>query len=136
MYAKQMPTAALRAEIDLMQRELRTAEEAGDRGRAAAAEERLVECEAEADTRLTEVDRKILAALDERGGSLTGDVAAAARPWGRDRRVESAWTRERLVDLKKRGLVAELDDQKPVCWLRTAAGTEALAVHDAGRTGG
>lgn len=78
------------------------------------------------DATLSDADQKILAALDERGGTLTGDVARQASPWGHPQRIESAWVRNHLLALQARGLVTQLDGQKPACWLRTPAGTAAL----------
>lgn len=79
-------------------------------------------------TDLTPTERQILSVLDERGGLPTGRVAKlvpdkldiGAQRYSRDMRMA-------LTSLCGRGLVDRLDDQKPVCWVRTPAGTEALA---------
>ena len=73
-------------------------------------------------------DRQLLAVLDERGGSTTKLVTEQAGLYlDASPQAKWRWTRRRLLSLKKAGLVGVLDDQKPVCWLRTSAGTDALA---------
>lgn len=73
-------------------------------------------------------DIKILRALDERGGSTTGQVSVEVFPDPGDggRQRMSAHVRRRLAELQRQGFVRHLDDQKPVCWCRTAAGTNAI----------
>lgn len=78
-------------------------------------------------------DRKILAVLDERGAFTSGQVSSAAFPGARSRRQTSGAVRSWLDDLKRRGLVAKADDQKPVCWIRTPAGTVALSENGNGQ---
>jgi hypothetical protein len=79
---------------------------------------------------LTEIERKILLALDGDGGRKTGTVArdVDALKWagfaGRSFSLEIGSQLKALMD---RGFVSHLDAQKPVCWLRTPAGTAALA---------
>lgn len=69
----------------------------------------------------------VLKALDEDGGFLTGEVAARLSLVGYDNgHQRGAAVRSWLIGLRSRGLVAELDDKKPVCWIRTSAGTAAL----------
>jgi hypothetical protein len=41
-------------------------------------------------------------------------------------RRDSQMVRLKLLDLMSDGLVRPLDDQKPIAWCRTKAGTEAL----------
>lgn len=78
-------------------------------------------------TALSDADRRILAALSESGGSLTGQISPDCRIFRMlNRRMESAWVRNHLLDLERGGLVRRLDDQKPVCWTRTLAGTAAM----------
>jgi len=70
---------------------------------------------------LTEYEKKVLAALEWRGGMLTRDVADRVRPrFGNSQHQHSAAVRSWLMRLEKLGLVRRLDDKKPVCWVRTA----------------
>lgn len=73
-------------------------------------------------------DRKILKALADDSGCTTLTVAARAGiTYGRGNgRMMSGAMRSWLTLLERRGLVAKMDDQKPICWIRTAAGTAAL----------
>jgi hypothetical protein len=79
--------------------------------------------------KITDAERKILLALDEDGGRKTGYVAREIDAWrwtitgGRSFSLEIGSQLKALMD---RGLVAHLDAQKPVCWLRTPAGTAAM----------
>lgn len=76
---------------------------------------------------LSNYEVKILATLDEQGGFLTRRVAEKIEPmFGHNNRTHSGAVRSWLLDLKNKGLVAYLDNQKPVCWRRTPAGTAAL----------
>lgn len=78
---------------------------------------------------ITETERKILTVLDERGGAKTGLVAKRVPRSAlntNDPRRHTTTVRWFLLGLFGRGLVAHLDDQKPVCWVRTAAGTAAI----------
>ncbi len=78
---------------------------------------------------MSKYDHKILAALDTFGGYTTSDVAAKVQPqFGSNKRQHSGAVRLWLVDLERRGLVRKLDDQKPVCWVKTSEGEKALAV--------
>lgn len=71
--------------------------------------------------RLTDYHRKILAQLDTRGGFTTGQVAERVEPmFGHNRRTHSGAVRAWLSELKAAGLVREMDDRKPVCWVKTA----------------
>lgn len=76
--------------------------------------------------RLSRYDRWILELLSEDGGFVTGHIARNVPMFGSNGHQQSGTVRSWLIDLKKRGLVRFLDDQKPVCWVRTAAGTAAL----------
>ena len=72
-------------------------------------------------------ERAVLAVLDERWGSTTRDVCIQARlPSYIGTRIDGWAMRRRLLDLAALGWVTTLDGQKPVCWLRTPAGTAAL----------
>lgn len=71
-------------------------------------------------------DRAILNALAEEGGFCTKDLAKMLpRDFG-PRAHWSQWVSSRVRLLEKAGLVARMDTQKPIAWLRTAAGTDAL----------
>lgn len=62
---------------------------------------------------------KILAVLDTDGGFTTGQVARKVSPiFGVSQRQHSGAIRSWLLQLKADGLVRELDDQKPVCWVK------------------
>ncbi len=67
-------------------------------------------------------ERMLLAVLTEVGGFTSGAVAKSIPMAG-----ETGMTvRPDLIELSRRGLVRLLDDQKPVCWCRTVAGTAAV----------
>lgn len=76
----------------------------------------------------TETEREILSRLTEEGGFTTGRVAKHVSYCKFNKRARSAAVREWLLRLEREGLVAKLDDQKPVCWVRTSRGTDAIAV--------
>ena len=80
---------------------------------------------------LTNHEREILECLSETGGFLTRRVAQNVRFFGINKHQHSGAVRAWLMNLKKRGLVDYLDDQKPVCWKRTQAGSKALAEMEA-----
>ena len=83
---------------------------------------------------LTETERRILSALGEWWGSTTGDVASRVDPveWSLSTgRKFSLGVGKNLKALRDRGLVAHLDNMRPVCWVRTRAGTEALKKEEA-----
>jgi hypothetical protein len=69
-------------------------------------------------------DYLILDKLAEDGGFTTRHVARNA--WTSCDRRGSAECRQALLYLQREGYVAPLDDQKPVAWVRTTKGTEAL----------
>lgn len=71
-------------------------------------------------------EREILETLSEDAGFVTGRVAQGVTMFGHNARTHSGAVRSWLMGLKKRGLVDYLDEQKPVCWKRTPAGTLAL----------
>ena len=75
---------------------------------------------------LTDNDIAILRCLNESGGLLTRRVANQVPFFGANRHQHSAAVRSWLLRLKKYGLVRLLDNEKPDCWTRTPAGTEAL----------
>lgn len=62
---------------------------------------------------------KILAVLDTRGDFTTGQVTRNVSPrFGVNQRQHSGAIRSWLLQLKADGLVRELDDRKPVCWVK------------------
>lgn len=64
--------------------------------------------------------QKILDALDTLGGFTTGQVAERVSPmFGHNKSTHSRAIRQQLLALKDAGLVREMDDQKPVCWIKT-----------------
>jgi hypothetical protein len=65
-------------------------------------------------------EKAILGFLDENSGFITRDLTSKAKI------SSSQETRRIVLILKSAGLIKELDDQKPVAWCRTAAGTKAL----------
>ena len=65
-------------------------------------------------------EKAILELLDENSGFITKDLTSKAKI------SSSRETRRIVLVLKNAGLIKELDDQKPVAWCRTAAGTKAL----------
>jgi hypothetical protein len=76
---------------------------------------------------LRKEQRIILASLDEDDGWTTGQIAKKSKAFERlGGRIASSWVRNDLLKMKAAGLVREMDDQKPVCWVRTKAGTEVL----------
>lgn len=76
---------------------------------------------------LTSTTRALLEVLDEGCGLMTGQVSRRAKfSYGGNARMRSGAVRSWLNNLKAEGLVDLLDDQKPVCWKRTPAGTRAL----------
>jgi predicted transcriptional regulator len=74
---------------------------------------------------LSAVDKSILSVLDETGGFTTRQVAQKVDPDGyrRNARIRAGTFRSFLMRLKKKNLVACLDEGKPVCWVRTSVGT-------------
>ena len=79
-------------------------------------------------------EQGILETLDETGGFATKDVAKnVPTKFGRNGHEHSSDIRAWLLDMEKRGLVAKLDDLKPVAWKRTPRGSEALACAGVGK---
>ena len=77
--------------------------------------------------KLRKEQRIILSSVDEDTGWTTGQVAKRSKAFeALGGRIASAWVRNDLLEMKAAGLVQEMDGQKPVCWVRTRAGTEAL----------
>jgi len=76
---------------------------------------------------LSQSEREILSCLSEDGGFTTGQVSRLAFiSYGMtNRRARGHAIRGWLLEMKSRGLVEFLDDQKPVCWKRTPAGSAA-----------
>lgn len=69
-------------------------------------------------------DYRILECLSETGGYPTGDIAFLVHGQ-RSRSISASMSRE-LRSLKDKGMVAEMDDQKPVCWVLTPYGRLAV----------
>lgn len=69
-------------------------------------------------------ERQILQALSEREG---WGIREMPRDFG-PRAHWSQWATSRLRRLEKAGLVARMDAEKPIAWVRTAAGTAAVEV--------
>ena len=68
---------------------------------------------------LTSTERAILSVLDTQGGFETGDVAKkVAADLGLTPRQHTAYIRTLLLGLVGKGLVKQMDDAKPVCWVR------------------
>lgn len=79
---------------------------------------------------LTSRERALLVVLAEDGGFTTSSVAKLTSEHvlaGWEARSRSQVIRHDLAHMHCRGLVAKLDAAKPVCWVRTARGTAALA---------
>lgn len=77
-------------------------------------------------------DRRLLAALAERGGTTASQVAHETG-WDGSLRSAVQIVRRELDALCRRGLARRMDDQRPTCWLRTAEGTAALGEGESGR---
>jgi hypothetical protein len=77
---------------------------------------------------LTSTTAALLKVLSEDGGFTTGRVSELAQniSYGGNNRQRSGAIRAWLMELKQQGLVVFLDDQKPICWKRTQAGSRAL----------
>lgn len=79
---------------------------------------------------LNRFERGVLLVLSEQGAYTTGKVADGVGDrvgfFGSNRRQHSACIRQVLLNLRIDGLVTTGDDKKPVVWLRTPKGTEAL----------
>lgn len=77
---------------------------------------------------LTTRDFDILSRLNEAGGFPTKHIARSldSEAYEKNARLQSSAVGFLLRSLERRGLVAKLDDQKPICWVRTLAGSKAL----------
>lgn len=76
---------------------------------------------------MNKYEMAILAALDERGGFTTGKIAKTFEsPFKRSVREHSSDVRSWLLDMRERGLVSPLDNEKPICWVRTSLGSATL----------
>lgn len=68
-------------------------------------------------------DKTVLSVLTQVGGFTTGRVAQRIEQslglFGHNKRTHAAFIRQKLLALEKGGLVQRLDDQKPVCWLKS-----------------
>lgn len=73
------------------------------------------------------VERDILAALSESTGWGIREMRECCPPTCGPRAHWSQWASSRLRRLEKAGLVARMDGGKPIAWVRTAAGTAAVA---------
>lgn len=76
---------------------------------------------------LDAAERDILLALSEREGTGVRDMPDFLPPKFGPRAHWSQWASSRLRRLEKAGLVARMDAEKPIAWVRTAAGTAAVA---------
>ena len=75
-------------------------------------------------TKLGCADYRLLICLSEHGGWTAGEVA---RQMGYTNvRSEAQIIRRDLIRMESLGLVGRLDDNKPVAWVRTKAGTEMV----------
>jgi hypothetical protein len=77
-------------------------------------------------TSLSDGDRRMLEILDERLGTFAEDAARAVHNRS-NLKTGTALARARLASLSERGMARLMDDRTPLCWLRTPAGTRALA---------
>lgn len=68
---------------------------------------------------------RLLCILSEDAGLVTRQVAVRAHG-NANLRSDSQVIRLKLLSLQRLGLAGTLDYQKPVCWTRTAKGTEEL----------
>lgn len=80
--------------------------------------------------KLDRYDIAILSELAEDASFCTAEIDVQVVPW--NRRSNSQVVLRRLKSLELRGLVARLDDEKPVAWVRAKAGTDALKALDTG----
>lgn len=70
---------------------------------------------------------QLLEALDEDGGFTTGDVTKRSQlSFGCNAHQRSGAARSFLMLMMRDGYVRQMDDLKPVCWVRTPKGTAAL----------
>lgn len=74
---------------------------------------------------LSREDIAILRALSESSGYATGPLSRMIE--GNRGHKYSARTRQRCLALQKDGLLAPLDDKKPIIWCRTEAGSSVIA---------
>ena len=76
------------------------------------------------ETTLEKWHHDILNFLDESGGFLTKYVGEKVWPQF-PARSRSQAARMHLLALERMGLVSKMDNDKPICWVRTRSGTEA-----------
>lgn len=75
-------------------------------------------------TKLGHADHRLLVCLSEQGGWTAGEIA---RHMGYTNvRSEAQLLRRDLIRMEALGWVGKLDSNKPVAWVRTPIGTEAL----------
>lgn len=68
---------------------------------------------------LTDYDKKILAVLDAKAGFASGDIADKVKPlFGVNRRQHCAAVLSWLKRLEKDGLVARMDQEHPIAWVK------------------
>jgi hypothetical protein len=81
---------------------------------------------------LTRDDYQIMEAIGiGSGGYTTSSVRVRSGAFSNlNQRIRAQWIRGKLLHLKERKLVTVMDDQKPVCWMLTEKGVEALAMWD------
>lgn len=76
---------------------------------------------------LDATERDILLALSEREGWGIRQISECLPSDFGPRAHWSQWASSRLRRLEKAGLVARMNGEKPIAWVRTAAGTAAVA---------
>lgn len=76
---------------------------------------------------LSSIEMDVLKKLDEDRGFETRVIAKKLVILARSERSKSMTVRGVLLRLKKMRMVDYLDDEKPVCWIRTPRGTKYLA---------
>jgi hypothetical protein len=76
-------------------------------------------------------DKKILEAVYEDGGSTALQISdRCGLPASGNGRMRSGAMRSWLSLLERRGLVRKMDDMKPICWIRTTAGSATFTNGD------
>ena len=78
-------------------------------------------------THIDATERGILLALSETTGWGIREMRDCCLSDRGPRAHWSQWASSRLRRLEKAGLVARMDDEKPIAWLRTKAGSAAVA---------
>lgn len=72
---------------------------------------------------LTDYDKKILAVLNTKAGLTSGDIADQVKPmFGTNRRQHCAAVLSWLKRMEKEELVARMDHEKPIAWVKVEQG--------------